>query len=92
MVLLSEHSRWRILDGSIHKLIKEVGRDEVVMVIRVDKEKGYIDLSQRRVSAEEIVKAGDLFRQAKVAHLHSILKHVSQVGRKRVARRPVSLC
>ena len=77
MVLLSELSRRRI--RSINKLIK-VGRDEVVMVIRVDKEKGYIDLSKRRVSAEEIVKAEDRFNKAKMAH--SILKHVSQVGRK----------
>ena len=74
MVLLSELSRRRI--RSINKLIK-VGRDEVVMVIRVDKEKGYIDLSKRRVSAEEIVKAEDRFNKAKMAH--SILKHVSQV-------------
>ena len=54
----------------------QVGRDEVVMVIRVDKDKGYIDLSKRRVSAEEIVKAEDRFNKAKMAH--SIIKHVSQ--------------
>jgi hypothetical protein len=63
MVLLSELSRRRI--RSINKLIK-VGRDEVVMVIRVDKDKGYIDLSKRRVSAEEIVKAEDRFNKAKM--------------------------
>ena len=32
----------------------QVGRQEPVMVLRVDKEKGYIDLSKRRVSAEDI--------------------------------------
>jgi translation initiation factor 2 subunit 1 len=63
MVLLSELSRRRI--RSINKLIK-VGRDEVVMCIRVDKDKGYIDLSKRRVSAEEIVKAEDRFNKAKM--------------------------
>ena len=47
MILLSELSRRRI--RSIQKLIR-VGRDEVVVVLRVDKEKGYIDLSKRRVS------------------------------------------
>lgn len=47
MILLSELSRRRI--RSISKLIK-VGRQEPVMVLRVDKEKGYIDLSKRRVS------------------------------------------
>jgi translation initiation factor 2 subunit 1 len=33
---------------SVHKIIK-VGRTEIVRVIRVDKEKGYIDLSKKRV-------------------------------------------
>ena len=47
MILLSELSRRRI--RSINKLIR-VGKNEVVMVLRVDKEKGYIDLSKRRVS------------------------------------------
>jgi hypothetical protein len=46
MILLSELSRRRI--RSITKLIK-VGRQEPVMVLRVDKEKGYIDLSKRCV-------------------------------------------
>ncbi|KAF1776489.1 Translation initiation factor 2, alpha subunit, C-terminal [Phytophthora cactorum] len=45
MILLSELSRRRI--RSINKLIR-VGKNEVVMVLRVDKEKGYIDLSKRR--------------------------------------------
>lgn len=51
MILLSELSRRRI--RSVQKLIK-VGRQEPVMVLRVDKEKGYIDLSKRRVSPEDI--------------------------------------
>ena len=33
---------------------RQVGRQEPVMVLRVDKEKGYIDLSKRRVAAEDI--------------------------------------
>ncbi|KAF3557523.1 hypothetical protein F2Q69_00017732 [Brassica cretica] len=32
----------------------KVGRIEPVMILRVDKEKGYIDLSKRRVSEEDI--------------------------------------
>lgn len=32
----------------------QVGRQEPVMVLRVDKEKGYIDLSKRRVSPEDL--------------------------------------
>jgi len=45
MILLSELSRRRI--RSINKLIR-VGKQEVCMVLRVDREKGYIDLSKRR--------------------------------------------
>ncbi|KAF3544967.1 hypothetical protein DY000_02002241 [Brassica cretica] len=45
MILFSELSRRRI--RSVSSLIK-VGRIEPVMVLRVDKEKGYIDLSKRR--------------------------------------------
>lgn len=92
MILLSELSRRRI--RSINKLIR-VGRNECVVVIRVDKEKGdietsfflslcinywiciefcvrsgYIDLSKRRVSAEDIAKCDQKFAYAKaVGHL-----------------------
>jgi hypothetical protein len=53
MILLSELSRRRI--RSISSLIK-VGRQEPVMVLRVDKEKGYIDFSKRRVSKEDVFR------------------------------------
>src|SRR5271167_3386985 len=62
MILLSELSRRRI--RSINKLIR-VGRTEVVVVLRVDKEKGYIDLSKRRVSPEDIAKMEDKFNKSK---------------------------
>ena len=55
MILLSELSRRRI--RSVQKLIK-VGRQEPVMVLRVDKDKGYIDLSKRRVSPEDVAVSG----------------------------------
>lgn len=45
MILLSEVSKRRF--RSVNKLIR-VGRHEVVMVLRVDPKKGYIDLSKRR--------------------------------------------
>lgn len=72
MILLSELSRRRI--RSINRLIR-VGRNEVAMVIRVDKGKGYIDLSKRRVSAEEVLKAEERFNKSKA--VHSIVKNVS---------------
>ena len=62
MILLSELSRRRI--RSINKLIRN-GRNECVVVIRVDKEKGYIDLSKRRVSPEEAIKCEDKFTKSK---------------------------
>ncbi|CAG8606967.1 11830_t:CDS:2, partial [Scutellospora calospora] len=66
MILLSELSRRRI--RSIQKLIR-VGRNEVVVVLRVDKEKGYIDLSKRRVSAEDVAKAEEKFNKSKAQDL-----------------------
>jgi translation initiation factor 2 subunit 1 len=72
MILLSELSRRRI--RSINKLIR-VGRNECVVVIRVDKEKGYIDLSKRRVSADEVAKCEEKFNKAKT--VNQILRHVA---------------
>lgn len=74
MILLSELSRRRI--RSINKLIR-VGRSECVVVIRVDKEKGYIDLSKRRVSEEEVMKCEEKFAKAKA--VNSILRHVGEI-------------
>jgi len=73
MILLSELSRRRI--RSINKLIR-VGRIEVVVVLRVDEEKGYIDLSKRRVSPEDMKAAEDKFSNSKA--VHSIMRHVSE--------------
>ncbi|XP_063369771.1 eukaryotic translation initiation factor 2 subunit 1 isoform X1 [Cydia amplana] len=74
MILLSELSRRRI--RSINKLIR-VGKTEPVVVIRVDKEKGYIDLSKRRVSAEDIDKCTERYAKAKA--VNSILRHVAEL-------------
>lgn len=73
MILLSELSRRRI--RSIQKLIR-VGRNEVVVVLRVDKEKGYIDLSKRRVSPEDIAKCEEKYNKSKA--VHSIMRHVAE--------------
>jgi translation initiation factor 2 subunit 1 len=73
MILLSELSRRRI--RSIHKLIR-VNRNEVVMVLRVDKDKGYIDLSKRRVSPEDVAACEDRFNKAKA--VHGVLRHLAE--------------
>ncbi|XP_025016778.1 eukaryotic translation initiation factor 2 subunit 1 [Tetranychus urticae] len=74
MILLSELSRRRI--RSINKLIR-IGRSECVVVIRVDKDKGYIDLSKRRVSPEDIVRCEEKFAKSKA--VNSILRHVAEI-------------
>jgi translation initiation factor 2 subunit 1 len=73
MVLLSELSRRRI--RSVQKLIR-VGRNEVVIVLRVDKEKGYIDLSKRRVSVEDIQKCEEKYNKSKA--VHTIIRHIAE--------------
>ncbi|KAJ3092725.1 hypothetical protein HK100_006879, partial [Physocladia obscura] len=73
MILLSELSRRRI--RSIQKHIR-VGKNEVVVVLRVDKEKGYIDLSKRKVSPEDIAKCEEKFTKSK--QVHSIMSHVAE--------------
>lgn len=74
MILLSELSRRRI--RSINKLIR-IDRIEYVVVLRVDKEQGYIDLSKRRVSMEEIRKCEEKVSKARA--VNSILRHVAEI-------------
>ncbi|KAH7658287.1 translation initiation factor 2 subunit 1 protein [Dioscorea alata] len=73
MILFSELSRRRI--RSVSSLIK-VGRQEPVMVLRVDREKGYIDLSKRRVSEEDIQACEERYNKSKL--VHSIMRHVAE--------------
>ncbi|KAK8500584.1 hypothetical protein V6N12_037835 [Hibiscus sabdariffa] len=73
MILFSELSRRRI--RSVSSLIK-VGKTEPVMVLRVDKEKGYIDLSKRRVSEEDIQACEERYNKSKL--VHSIMRHVAE--------------
>ncbi|PWA91598.1 Nucleic acid-binding, OB-fold [Artemisia annua] len=73
MILLSELSRRRI--RSINSLIK-VGRTEPVMVLHVDEDKGYVNLSKRRVSEEDIQICEDRYNKSKL--VHSIMRHVAE--------------
>ncbi len=47
------------------------------MVLRVDKEKGYIDLSKRQVSPEDVSKCEDRYNKAKA--VNSVLRHVADL-------------
>ncbi|KAE8683809.1 putative methyltransferase PMT23-like isoform X1 [Hibiscus syriacus] len=74
MILFSELSRRRI--RSVSSLIK-VDRTEPVMVLRVDKEKGYIDLSKRRVGEDDIQACEERYNKSKL--VHSIMRHFDGV-------------
>jgi len=72
MVLHSELSRRRI--RSIQKLIR-IGKIEPMLVLRVDKEKRYVDLSKRRVAPEDVPAFEEKFAKSKM--VHSIMRHVA---------------
>jgi translation initiation factor 2 subunit 1 len=74
LILRSEFSKKRI--RSVKRLIKE-GDMEVVSVLRVDSEKGYIDLSKSRVNKEDIARAEDKYKKSKT--VHSVLAHVADL-------------
>jgi translation initiation factor 2 subunit 1 len=73
MIPLSELSRRRI--RSVNKHIR-VGKTEIVQVFRVDAEKGYIDLSKRKVASDDIKPAEMRYNKAK--DVHSIMMHVAR--------------
>ena len=59
---------------SINKLAK-VGRTEVALVLKVDEEKGYIDLSKSRVTKEDTERCEDKWNKAKC--IQSIMNRVA---------------
>ena len=65
MILTSELSRRRI--KSMNKLIP-VNKIEVASVLRVEAEKGYIDLSKKRVNPEEIAQMQEKCKKSKTVH------------------------
>ncbi|XP_071685974.1 eukaryotic translation initiation factor 2 subunit alpha homolog [Rutidosis leptorrhynchoides] len=73
MILLSDLSRRRI--RSVGSLIR-VGRIEPAMVLRVNAEKGYIDLSKKRLSDQDIRVCEERYSKSKL--VHSIMRHVAE--------------
>ncbi|XP_076914454.1 eukaryotic translation initiation factor 2 subunit alpha homolog [Bidens hawaiensis] len=73
MILLSDLSRRRI--RSVGSLIK-VGRVEPAMVLRVNAEKGYIDLSKKRLSEQDVQICEERYSKSKL--VHSIMRHVAE--------------
>ena len=65
MILSSEMSRKRV--KYVKKLVKE-GREEVLRVIRVDTQQGYIDLSKKNVQSDEIEEFKEKYYKSKKVH------------------------
>merc|ERR1719384_1445039 len=82
MLLMSELQRRRI--RSVKKVIKE-GRQKIVQVVRVNKEKHFIDLSKKRVDAEEIPACEEKWNKSKASH--SIIRQVSVLSKKKYSMR-----
>jgi len=76
MMLLSELSKRRI--RSVSKLLR-VGRTEICMIVRLDKDKGYIDLSKKRVEPEDATAKEESFARAKA--VHGIMRHVASTNK-----------
>jgi len=74
MIQFTELSRRRI--RSVSKLIR-VGKTEICVVLRVDKEKGNIDLSKRRVNTEDLVPCEQRYNKAKA--VHGIMRHLADM-------------
>lgn len=72
MILMTELSRRRI--RSINKLLR-VGKQEVVSVLRVDTDRGYIDLSKKAVAEDDVPKTEERYNKAK--EVHSIVRNTS---------------
>jgi translation initiation factor 2 subunit 1 len=64
--------RGRIKD--VKKFMK-TGNQEVMMVYKVDKDKGYIDLSKKQVQPDEAIEAEKKYKKSKM--VHNILKEVA---------------
>ncbi|KAM7456214.1 hypothetical protein BLSTO_03026 [Blastocystis sp. subtype 1] len=74
----SELSRRRI--RSIPKLV-QIGKVEPSVVTRVDEEKGYVDLSKRRVAEDDVNKAERKYQEAKKVHnIASVLANRSDIS------------
>lgn len=80
MIQISEMSNRRI--RSISKLTR-VGNIEVCLVLRVDADRGYIDLSKKRVHREDEMKAKEAFGKAKL--VHGIMRHVATITKQPLA-------
>lgn len=71
-ILQTEVTKKRV--KSVNKFIK-IGKLETMMVIRVDKDKRYIDLSKKKVQPEEASTCEKHYKNAKM--VHNIMKQTA---------------
>lgn len=64
---------------SINKLVR-VGKEEVCVVLRVDEEKGNIDLSKKKATPEDIKNTTERYNKAKT--VHSIGERLAEITKK----------
>jgi translation initiation factor 2 subunit 1 len=72
LILSTEVTKKRV--KSVNKFLK-IGKQETMMVIRVDREKRYIDLSKKKVQPGEALEAEKRFKKSKMVHI--ILKQTA---------------
>ncbi|KAL0434047.1 UNVERIFIED_CONTAM: Eukaryotic translation initiation factor 2 subunit alpha, partial [Sesamum latifolium] len=72
--MLSFTELWRCRIRSIASLVRIFGRVEPVMVLHVEPDKGFVNLSKRRVSADDASACLERYNKSK--HVHSMLRHV----------------
>lgn len=66
LILSTEVTKKRV--KSVNKFLR-IGKLETMMVIRVDREKRYIDLSKKKVQPGEALEAEKRFKKAKMVHI-----------------------
>ncbi len=87
MIQLSELSRKRI--RSINKLVR-VGKIEACVALRVDKERGYIDLSKKRIAGDDLEVLENKYNMSK--SVHSIMTQVSIMCKVRLIKLYKQFC
>lgn len=72
LIMFSEFTRKRA--RSVHRLVK-VGKKEALIVTKVDEERGFIDLSKKRVTPEDWKACDDKYN--KHLKVHNIMKQTA---------------
>jgi predicted RNA-binding protein with RPS1 domain len=83
----SDYSRKRI--RSVKKLMR-VGKQEVLQVLRVDEEKGYVDLSKKLLTPKDIELCSERFEKAKI--VNGILRRLAEMRKEPVKVRRMRMC